>query len=217
MLRATVAIAKTRRLVNSILLEQSLPKENDKKATMLKCGARLFREQGFAATGVSEITKASGVPKGSFYHYFESKEAFATEIIDCYARDFSAFLDTQLLQGSGSPLERFRATIDDISDNQFTKYGGCGCLAGNLCQEIAAQSPQLQDALSRAFGELQGKFAACLHMAKGAGELDEQLDVDEMAAFIFNAWQGVLLRSKAEQDLTAFDNFRRIVFAVLLS
>lgn len=190
---------------------------NDKKETMLEAGAKLFREHGYAATGVSEITKASDVPKGSFYHYFDSKEAFAAEIIRCYSRDLGAFLDQRLLQGEGSPLGRFRDLIDYFAENHYGKNGGCGCLAGNLAQEIARQSPELGRALSEALRNFQNKFAACLHMAKGAGELPAGANVDELAEFIYNAWQGTLLRAKADGDMSGFDNFRKVVFGNLLA
>jgi TetR/AcrR family transcriptional repressor of nem operon len=59
-----------------------------KRKKLLDQGVRLLMSQGYHATGVNEIVKSVQIPKGSFYSYFDSKEAFAAEAITHYIEPF---------------------------------------------------------------------------------------------------------------------------------
>ncbi|MEL6106730.1 MAG: TetR family transcriptional regulator C-terminal domain-containing protein [Planctomycetota bacterium] len=190
--------------------------QNNKEA-ILKAGWELFAKQGFAATGVQEIATKSGVPKGSFYNHFDSKEAFAVEIIRRYADRLGAFLDEKLLQGEGTPLFRLRQLFDDWTEDDTGIQVDCGCLVGNLTQELANHTPELRLVLQDAFDRLQSRFTACLYEARGAGEIADGEDIETLSAFIYNAWQGALVRAKAQQDTVAFKSFLEVVFSRVLS
>ena len=84
----------------------------DSKARILKAGARSVLEKGFNATGLQEVLAAAGVPKGSFYFYFKSKEDFGLELIDYYARSYFERLDRCLKDPSQTPLQRLRYFFD---------------------------------------------------------------------------------------------------------
>jgi TetR/AcrR family transcriptional repressor of nem operon len=67
------------------------------RETLCRAGVAALTEKGFSATGIDEILKSVGVPKGSFYHFFASKEAYGSELITLYARYFVRKLDRFLL------------------------------------------------------------------------------------------------------------------------
>ena len=185
------------------------------KEQILEAGLTLLYQQGFNASGIQEITNASNVPKGSFYNYFKSKEDFAEQVIELYTEEMSTYLERLLLQANGSPLYRLRALFD-MWIAQYKNGNSCGCLSGNLSQELAIQSPKLQKALDRSFNQLQAYFITCLVEAKEAGEINKNLDSKLLGAFIYNSWQGAMVRIKAQGSSEALEQFQEVVFENLL-
>lgn len=160
----------------------------------------LFASQGFHATGVQEIADAAGVPKGSFYNYFESKEQFAAEVLARYQERECRDLSARLGPESGPPLARlsgaFDAWIEEIRKSGFT----AGCLAGRLAQELAGEVPQLRPPLEHVFTCMRGYLTAVLAEAREAGELEDGPPAEVLAEFILNAWQGAMQRAKTAGD-----------------
>lgn len=183
---------------------------------LLEEGLRLFAQQGFNATGVQQIADAAGVPKGSFYNYFDSKERFAGEVLARYQERECVELERLLVQGSGSPLARLRATFDHWIDEMRECGFTGGCLAGRLAQELAGEVPDLRPPLERVFTCQRGYLAACLREARQAGELEDGPPAETLAEFILNAWQGALQRAKAAGDEAPLRICADVVFEQLL-
>ena len=187
------------------------------KEKLLECGLDIMYRQGFNGTGVQQITDAAGVPKGSFYNYFDSKEAFVIQVLELYTAYISAHLETALIKGKGSPLNRMRSLFRDWRESLFGEHGGRGCFAGNLSQEFANQNPTVRRALDRAFAKLEAYYTACLEEAQAAGEIDESKDPKLLAAFIYNSNQGALVRAKALGNTKPLLQFEKIIFEKLLA
>ena len=104
----------------------------ERRDALVRAGVVALTEKGFSATGIEEILQQLGVPKGSFYHYFESKEAYGSELIGSYATYFAEQLDAVFLDESRTPLDRMRDfTIG--ADAGMARFGYTrGCLIGNL-------------------------------------------------------------------------------------
>src|ERR1700683_136380 len=108
---------------------------------IIDAGLKVLIEKGFNGAGVQDITVAAGVPKGSFYNHFESKEALGAEIVDLCARNNprrTALADTSLL-----PLPRLRAHFERLNESFASESFGRGCLLGNFSAELAGQSQML--------------------------------------------------------------------------
>jgi len=182
------------------------------KDNLLESGLALMYRHGFAATGVQHITDASGVPKGSFYNYFKSKEDFALEALEYYVAGECEQLEATLVNGKGSPLTRLRTHFKDwIQQLTHKGYVG-GCFAGNLCQELADVSPTFRLAVDRAFQRIQRYLTTCLREAQKAREISPQADVEELSAFLLNSWQGAVLRMKASGSDEPLRKFQHVVF-----
>ena len=97
--------------------------KTDTKAKILKEGARSVYQKGYNATGLQEVLTAAGVPKGSFYFYFTSKEDFGLQLIDYYTARYLNRLDRYLQDRSKPPLQRlrdyFRDMISSYENNDF--------------------------------------------------------------------------------------------------
>lgn len=131
----------------------------DTRTHIIHTGADLIGHKGFGATGINAVLTAAGVPKGSFYHYFSSKNDFGLAVIDTFAEEYDAKLDRILNDTSRSCVDRLRAYFDTGFETMTSCEYTRGCLIGNLGQELADRtkpsgrgwtrsSPAGKDALS---------------------------------------------------------------------
>lgn len=172
-----------------------------------------FHARGFNAAGVKIITDAAGVPKGSFYNHFESKEALAVVALERYAagRGLEALADRTV-----DPLLRLRRHFEllrrEMEDSRFTR----GCMFGNFGTEIVDHSGTVRTAVQRGMKRWSASIAQVLTEAVRAGEIDAGIDPKETALFILSAWQGALIMARAARSGAAFDGFFSQVFDRLL-
>lgn len=186
------------------------------KERILDAGLNLLYAKGYNATGIQDIADAAGVPKGSFYNYFKSKEDFAAEVIGYYTNQTVLFLERHLNQGNLSPLIRMRQMLEQWANTMFTQKQGCGCLVGNLTQEMGNHSDKIQLAAKEDFARLEGRFIACLQEAQEQGEIAPEQDMRKLGTFIYNGWQGALVRSKAEGNGDQLKAYVDYIFDVIL-
>src|SRR3954451_14692693 len=106
------------------------PPNPEVRRRLLAAGLDLVHAQGFAASGVKDITDAARVPKGSFYAYFPSKEAFAAAILEHYWSDIEARL-LPILGADGSALQRITSFFHALADEHEAGNFLLGCLVGN--------------------------------------------------------------------------------------
>lgn len=172
----------------------------DTRAALMRAGVVALTEKGFSATGIDEILRSVGVPKGSFYHYFASKEAFGAELIRDYAGYFGHKLEQHFGNDLLSPLNRLRAFISDAERGMARHEFRRGCLIGNLGQEMGALPEAYRTQLAEVFADWQARTAACLAAAREAGELPAALDAERAAAFFWIGWEGAVLRAKLERQ-----------------
>lgn len=109
---------------------------NDTRNLIIQTGADLIGTKGFGATGINGILTVAGVPKGSFYHYFSSKNDFGLAIIDTFAEEYDAKLDQILNDSSRSCVDRLQAYFDTGFEDMTSCECTRGCLIGNLGQEV---------------------------------------------------------------------------------
>lgn len=190
--------------------------KKDTKAEIISIGTEMISLQGYNATGIDAILRRAGVPKGSFYHYFGSKEEFGLAVIDHFAKRYEQRLDTFLRDEEVTPLNRIRNYLESglarLEQNQCTK----GCLVGNLGQELADQNERFRARLDEIFRSWKGRFAACLREAQGKGELAPTLDPPVIAGFILSGWEGAILRAKVMKSPRPLRDFIETIFATVL-
>ena len=191
--------------------EQSL----QTRELLLRAGLEVLTEKGFSATGIDEILKRVGVPKGSFYHYFDSKEAFGTELIERYASYFAFKLESHFADVSTAPMARLKAFVADARGGMARHEFRRGCLIGNLGQEMGALPGSFRTRLTAVFRDWQQRLAACLRDAQRVGEISSAVDCDLAAAYFWIGWEGAVLRAKLERSAEPLDIFAQGFFAGL--
>src|SRR5262249_10080896 len=115
------------------------PPNPDVRRRLLAAGLDLVHAHGFAASGVKDITEAAGVPKGSFYAYFSSKEAFAAAILEHYWADIEERL-LPILDQDGAARERITRFFHALADEHEAGDFLLGCLIGNMSLELGGTS-----------------------------------------------------------------------------
>ncbi|RUR33785.1 TetR/AcrR family transcriptional regulator [Vreelandella nanhaiensis] len=183
---------------------------------LIDSGAELITQQGYNATGINAVLKACGVPKGSFYHYFSSKEDFGLAVIEHFANDYDASLVALLEDPMTPPLERLRRYFAVSRAYMSERDHTTGCLIGNLGQELAGQSVRFREALNHAFQRWEARFAHCLQAAQAQGALTSALDPHQLASFILSGWEGAILRAKTLKSDAPMEVFESILFEQVL-
>jgi len=190
--------------------------KRDTRAEIIAAGTVMISLQGYNATGIDAVLKQVGVPKGSFYHYFGSKEDFGLAVIERFAERYHQRLDTFLNDEEVTPLNRVRNYLESgltrLEQNQCSK----GCLIGNLGQELADQNERFRARLDAIFGDWKERFAACLREAQRGGELPQEVDAQALAGFILSGWEGAILRAKVMKSPQPLRDFIAILFSCVL-
>jgi TetR/AcrR family transcriptional repressor of nem operon len=186
------------------------------RTTLLETGKRIFLERGYSNSGIEAILQAAGVPKGSFYHYFASKEDFGLQVLDRFADDIRANFERCLADPTRGPLDRLRLYFEDACQRFQSQQCRNGCLVGNLSQELAAQSEVFRVRLEGIFEDLRERYAECLREAQESGEISPEWDVRQLAEFCLGSWQGAILRAKAARSVVPIRIFIDILFGHVL-
>src|SRR5258705_773726 len=121
---------------------------------LIEIGLKRIHKIGYAATGVTEILDLAGVPKGSFYHYFRSKEAFAQEVLQHYASREAQRWETILGDEKLPPLKRLRKYFNELVSVYGQKGPLSGCLLCQMSVEVSEHSFAIQVLPSSAFADL---------------------------------------------------------------
>jgi TetR/AcrR family transcriptional repressor of nem operon len=172
-----------------------------KKDKILDCGVQLLMEKGYHSSGLNEILGAVKIPKGSFYHYFDSKEQFAVEVIQHYIEPFIARLTAELNNPQRDGLQALKSYYSSlIKDLESANLRG-GCLLGNLIGEVGDTSEACRKALLEAVLRYSRLQQEALLRGQRQGSVRTDRTAQSMADLLSNSWQGALLRMKVEQSI----------------
>src|ERR1700709_2841321 len=101
----------------------------DFRSRLLEAGVTLFAEKGYHGTGVKDIVERADVPKGSFYNYFDSKEAFGAAISRHYADGQAAEWEQYAREADSlDPLHALRRIYERMVADYEACEDRCGCL-----------------------------------------------------------------------------------------
>ena len=184
----------------------------DTRNNLVQAGLKMIHAEGYSASGIQGIVERADVPKGSFYTYFESKEAFGAEVIDAYSEGGQDKLETFLLNPDLSPLARLEAYFDNrielFKATDFVR----GCLLGNFSAETADHSALLRQRVAKHFTAWSAVFEKCISEGQQKGQIASQLPAASLADFVLNSWEGALLRMRVEKSDAPLMEFKAIVF-----
>ncbi|WP_329459055.1 TetR/AcrR family transcriptional regulator [Streptomyces sp. NBC_01497] len=176
---------------------------SDARDKILATAQTLLEERGYSALGVAEICSSAGVPKGSFYHFFDSKQALALAVIDehwvAQRQDW-----TLALSGDGPPLralhDLFVATEAVQRVGQRPNGAVIGCLFGNLALELSNQHEAVRTRLQEIFEEQIDMIEVVVVAARQRGDAPKATDTRDTARSIVAQLEGQVLFAKLLND-----------------
>jgi TetR/AcrR family transcriptional repressor of nem operon len=178
----------------------------DKKEKIIKISSDLFHKYGYNSVGLSAILKEAGLPKGSFYYYFSSKEELLIEVIQHFVNEtiviFNSFPRT--IKGL---FEFFNAYFDRFESFGYTR----GCPIGNFALELSDVNENARQCFISWTQFLEKEIKQLL--------IKEKFDVEEavrLSSFIVSAFEGVMLKAKIEKSKKSLEEFNYFIFKNLL-
>uniref|UniRef100_A0A2A3JWA2 TetR family transcriptional regulator n=1 Tax=Alloyangia mangrovi TaxID=1779329 RepID=A0A2A3JWA2_9RHOB len=166
---------------------------------ILTTGRDLVLRGGFSGVGLSQILKESGVPKGSFYYYFSSKEAFGCALLEDYVAEYLESFDA-LAETSGSAGDRLAAYWDGWLGVDASEGIAGRCLVVKLAAEIADLSDDMRRVLDEGVSDLVARLAALLTEGAEDGSLHPLPDPAGAAAALYAQWLGAAILAKLSQS-----------------
>ena len=168
--------------------------ERPTKERILTAAEALMLEKSFHSVGLNEILKAVQVPKGSFYHYFESKEQFGVEMLKHYVADATAYKRDFLLSTDAEPNPRLRLiSYLDLNIARFLENNGkCPCLVVKLASEVASFSEPMRQVLADGHQEWTVIMRQLIEEAVEKKAISKQKDPSQTARVVGCLWMGAM-------------------------
>jgi TetR/AcrR family transcriptional regulator, transcriptional repressor for nem operon len=185
------------------------PTETSARERLLTAAGSLIHERGYEATGVAELCEAAGVPKGSFYYWWPSKQALALAVLDRqWERVLEQVFEPAFSSGEriGEQFARYTELLVAGTRREVEQTGSVnGCPFGNLAVELATRDHVIRARAEEILEEIRGVFAHAIEVAKEAGELPADLDAADLAEAILVHLEGLFVIAKARNEPAVFD------------
>ncbi|RZA01693.1 MAG: TetR family transcriptional regulator [Moraxellaceae bacterium] len=183
-----------------------MSKRELKKDYLLEAGIKVMTTRGYNGTSIQDIVDAANVPKGSFYTYFKSKEDFAIEAIEMVAEERIVASKRLVSDRSIPPLVRLKSFFESSVPGCESNLNG-GCFIGNMCQEMSDSSEAIRIKVRQMMRNKTQMVEDLLEEARLDGSLSSTVSAASLAEFLFNAWEGTLMRMKATKCREPLDAF----------
>lgn len=177
--------------------------QSNTRERIIDVAKQRFHARGYADVGIKEICDNANIQKGSFYHFFSSKEDLALVVIDEFAEDWASGFVAEAFDPALQPMERIEYLIDAAYfwQKSVKERNGKipGCLFGNLALEMSTTNDVLRAKLNAVFTKAKARFKDTLDEAITIGEikpLNSTLTAEAMLAFL----EGMILLAKSEND-----------------
>jgi len=177
----------------------------DVRDTILAVGQRIMSGKGFSAVGLNEILTAAKVPKGSFYHYFASKDAFGEALLSTYFDAYLAEMDGTFARPGLTMAQRLVAYFDLWRANQSFLDCQGKCLAVKLAAEVADLSESMRAVLDDGTSAIVARLAAAVEGGVAEGSLVIDDSPAHVAQSLYQLWLGASLMVKIARTAGPFD------------
>ncbi|MGS0676622.1 TetR/AcrR family transcriptional regulator [Shewanella sp. 0m-4] len=181
---------------------------------IIDSGYSLISSKGFSNVGLSQILKFADVPKGSFYHYFKSKEQFGEEVINSYFKTYLSSIDSLFAPENGSGLERLMSYWLRWQSTQSDACIDQKCLVVKLSAEVSDLSEPMRLALDKGSSAVIARLASCIEAGIEDGSLTA-MNAAYTAETLYQMWLGASLRNKLTRDPNVITRVLQMTQALL--
>lgn len=180
--------------------------QTDTRQHILGTSREVILGKGFSAVGLTELLSAAGVPKGSFYHYFKSKESFGEALLEDYFDKYLNRLDEILKPDGRSAAERLMGFWSLWTDTESACEFGSRCLVVKLGAEVSDLSEPMRAVLRDGTERIVARLSQCLAEGIKDGSLPQDLKPVQASLALYELWLGATLMTKLRHDSYAFKN-----------
>jgi TetR/AcrR family transcriptional repressor of nem operon len=177
----------------------------DVRQNILDAAQALMATKGFSAVGLNEILASASVPKGSFYHYFGSKDAFGDALLKAYFENYLADIDAIFADPSLPYADRIMTYFEKWRDAQ----GGFDCKGKCLAVKLAAEVSDLSEAMRLALKDgtagIVERLSDAIEAGVAEGSVTIQGDPYATAEMLYHTWLGASLMVKIVRTPAAFE------------
>jgi TetR/AcrR family transcriptional regulator, transcriptional repressor for nem operon len=183
-----------------------MPAAVDTRQVILDAAQRIMAHKGWAAVGINEVLGAAGVPKGSFYHWFSSKDAFGEAMMRSYFADYLAEMDAVFARPDTPAADRLMAYWEGWRESQSLEDCQGRCLAVKLGAEVADLSEPMRIVLKEGTTEIVDRLQRMIEAGAADGSLSVEGDVRAAAETLYDMWLGASVMAKIHRDPAPLDN-----------
>jgi TetR/AcrR family transcriptional repressor of nem operon len=173
---------------------------------ILATGRGIIMGKGYSGVGLNEILSAAGVPKGSFYHYFKSKELFGKALLEDYVETYLAGLDGMLAAEGSSGMTRLMRYWDSWMVMADDACAGSNCLVVKLSGEVADMSEAMREVLLQGTNRIVQRIADCIAEGLADGSIRADVEAPQAALALYEMWLGAALLTKLRREPSALRN-----------
>ena len=187
-------------------MTQAIHKFTDTRQQIIDTAKNIMLGKGFAAVGLNEILTQANVPKGSFYHYFKSKEQFGDALLEDYLDGYLAHIDAKLSPQNSTVKARLLAYFQNWLDTQTADTTQDKCLVVKLSAEVTDLSETMRLTLHRGTDRIINRIALCVQEGINNGEFSAQLNAQFVTREIYYMWIGATLFTKVNRSREALES-----------
>jgi AcrR family transcriptional regulator len=186
--------------------EESVPISTNSASTrdrLIDSARFLFWERGFAGTSMAELLAHAQVNSGSFYHFFDSKEALLRAVLEQYAELLRPMVVDPAFASARKPLERVFAILAGYRERILSTDSRYGCPIGRLALEIDPENAPAHRLIAQNFQGWIEAVRECLVEMRPA--LPRRTDLDALATFVLVTMEGGVMLSRSYRSVEPFD------------
>ena len=188
-----------------MIANKSAARSSKARIHILDTAQRIVGAKGFSPVGLNEILAAANVPKGSFYYYFESKEAFGTALLEHYFTGYLAEIEEFLSAPGRSARARLTAYWAFWREHQEGQDPKGKCLAVKLGAEVSDLSEEMRLALKNGTTAIISRLARVIKEGKADGSISIRGSAMTTADQLYELWMGASVMFKISRDRRPFN------------
>jgi TetR/AcrR family transcriptional repressor of nem operon len=174
--------------------------KTDTRQAILDTAERLMVQKGYSAVGLTEVLSSAGVPKGSFYHYFSSKDAFGEAMLQKYFTDYLANMDRIIATPGAGPAEQLMTYWKQFYDKQNVDECQGRCLVVKLAAEVSDLSEPMRLTLQNGTAEIIGRIERMISAGVDDGSISLDVEPGLVASSLYGAWVGASVLAKVNRS-----------------
>ncbi|SDQ30786.1 transcriptional regulator, TetR family [Curtobacterium sp. UNCCL20] len=183
-----------------------MPTDTDSRQAILDAGQRTIAHKGWAAVGLNELLSEAGVPRGSFYYYFKSKDVFGEAMMQEYFREYLADMDEVFGQQDLPAADRLMQYWQHWRETQSLDDCQGKCLAVKLGAEVSDLSEPMRIALKDGTTGITERIARMITAGQADGSLSSEIEPARTAQMLYDLWLGASVMAKIHRTMDSVDN-----------